>query len=112
AQTLPNAGEFPSAADASRSQWIGLCTTRLQPDRYESPRVGRRAVMRPVNSILVPVDFSAGSKHALAYAMRLADSFGTSLHVVHVLDDAFAAAGYLETYAGDYMEAAAQQAGA
>jgi nucleotide-binding universal stress UspA family protein len=68
--------------------------------------------MQPVNSILVPVDFSAGSKHALAYAMRLADSFGTSLHVVHVLDDAFAAAGYLETYAGDYMEAAAQQAGA
>jgi len=68
--------------------------------------------MQAVNSILVPVDFSAGSKHALAYAMRVAGTLGASLHVIHVLDDSFAVAGYLETYAGDYMEAAARQAGA
>jgi nucleotide-binding universal stress UspA family protein len=68
--------------------------------------------MQAVNSILVPVDFSANSKHALAYAIRLADTFGASLHVIHVLDDSFALAGYLETYAGDYMEAAARQAAA
>ena len=68
--------------------------------------------MQALNSILVPVDFSAGSKHALAYAMRLADTLGASLHVVHVLDDSFAVAGYLEVYAGDYMEAAVRQAGA
>src|SRR4029453_4047932 len=72
----------------------------------------RRAVMQAVKSILVPVDFSANSKHALAYAIQLADTFGASLHVIHVLDDSFALAGYLETYAGDYMETAAQQAGA
>lgn len=68
--------------------------------------------MRAVNSILVPLDFSASSQHALAYAIRLADTFGASLHIIHVLDDSFAVAGYLETYVGDYMEAAARQAGA
>lgn len=68
--------------------------------------------MQPVTSILVPLDFSAGSKHALAYALQLADRLGASLHVIHVLDDSFAVAGYLETFAGDYMETAASQAGA
>jgi nucleotide-binding universal stress UspA family protein len=68
--------------------------------------------MQAVNAILVPVDFSAGSSRALAYAMRLAGRFGASLHVVHVLDDSFALAGYLETYAGHYMETAAEQANA
>ena len=66
--------------------------------------------MPPVNSILVPTDFSANSKHALAYAIQLADTFGASLHVIHVLDDSFALGGYLEMYAGDYMEAANRQA--
>jgi nucleotide-binding universal stress UspA family protein len=68
--------------------------------------------MQAVHSILVPTDFSAGSKRSLAYAMQLAETFGASLHVVHVLEDAFALAGYLEMYAppGDYMEAAARQA--
>ena len=66
--------------------------------------------MQAVNAILVPTDFSADSKRALAYAMQLADRFGASLHVIHVLDDSFALAGYLETYAGDYMQAAVQQA--
>jgi nucleotide-binding universal stress UspA family protein len=70
--------------------------------------------MQAVNSILVPTDFSAGSRRALAYATQLADRFGASLHLIHVLEDMFAMAGYLEMYAppGDYMEAAARQAGA
>lgn len=69
--------------------------------------------MQAVNTILVPVDFSAGSKRALAHAMRLADAFGASLRLIHVLEDSFAMAGYLELSAlpGDYMEAAARQAG-
>jgi nucleotide-binding universal stress UspA family protein len=66
--------------------------------------------MQAVNSILVPVDFSDGSRNALAFAMRLAATFGASLHVIHVLDDSFAVAGYLETYAGNYMETAEGQA--
>jgi nucleotide-binding universal stress UspA family protein len=68
--------------------------------------------MQAVNSILVPVDFSAGSKRALGYAIRLAGTFGASLHVIHVLDDSLALAGYLETYAGNYMERAEGQAAA
>ena len=68
--------------------------------------------MQAVTSILVPVDFSAGSRRALAYAIGLADTFDASLHVIHVLDDSFALAGYLETYAGNYMEVAEGQAGA
>jgi nucleotide-binding universal stress UspA family protein len=69
--------------------------------------------MQPVTSILVPTDFSPGSKRALAYAIQLAEAFAASLHVIHVLEDAFAMAGYLEMYAppGDYMEAVARQAG-
>ena len=70
--------------------------------------------MKAVNSILVPMDFSAGSKRALAYAIQLAEPFGASLHLIHVLEDSFAMAGYLEMYAlpGDYMEAVARQAAA
>jgi nucleotide-binding universal stress UspA family protein len=70
--------------------------------------------MQAVNSILVPTDFSPGAGRALAYAIQLADVFGASLHLVHVLEDSFALAGYLEMYAppGDFMEAASRQAGA
>ena len=68
--------------------------------------------MQAVHSIFVPVDFSAASRHALAYALRLAGTFGASLHVIHVLDDSFALAGYLETYAGSFMERAEEQAAA
>ena len=67
--------------------------------------------MQAVNSILVPTDFSAGSKRALAYAMQLADAFGASLQVIHVLEESFALAGDLELYAaGDYLEAVKRQA--
>jgi nucleotide-binding universal stress UspA family protein len=69
--------------------------------------------MQAVTSILVPTDFSPGSTRALTYAIQLADAFGASLHMIHVLDDASAMAGYLEMYAppGGYMEAVARRAG-
>jgi nucleotide-binding universal stress UspA family protein len=68
--------------------------------------------MQAVNAILVPTDLTAGSRRALAYAMQLADAFGASLQVIHVLEESFALAGYLEMYAppGDYLEAAERQA--
>lgn len=68
--------------------------------------------MKAVNSILVPTDFSAASKRALAYAIELADAFGASLHVVHVLEDLFARGGYMDMYAppGDYLEVLERQA--
>ena len=39
--------------------------------------------------ILVPTDFSRPSDAALAYARRLAEGMGASLHVLHVVDNMF-----------------------
>jgi nucleotide-binding universal stress UspA family protein len=39
--------------------------------------------------ILVPIDFSACSDAALAYALRLAASFGSTLHLLHVAEATF-----------------------
>ena len=44
--------------------------------------------------ILVPTDFSAASNAALALAKRTARTSGASLHLLHVLEDPFAAAAY------------------
>jgi universal stress protein A len=41
--------------------------------------------------ILVPTDFSEPSEAALDYARMVADTFGASLHVLHVFDAPFAA---------------------
>ena len=39
--------------------------------------------------ILVPIDFSACSDAALAYAQRVATSFGSTMHLLHVSDATF-----------------------
>jgi nucleotide-binding universal stress UspA family protein len=52
--------------------------------------------MTRVNSILVPVDFSSASRHALQYACDLADVTGASLHVVHVVDTLYQPGGEME----------------
>lgn len=46
--------------------------------------------MLVLRDIVVPVDFEPTSYQALAYARDLARTFGARLHVVHVLEDAFA----------------------
>jgi nucleotide-binding universal stress UspA family protein len=55
--------------------------------------------MRPVTTILVPTDFSAASRRALEYACEIADRFGATLHLLHVLENPFAGGGYWEMYA-------------
>jgi universal stress protein A len=40
-----------------------------------------------ISRILVPVDFSAHSEHALRYAVALASRLGASLYLLHVVDD-------------------------
>ena len=54
--------------------------------------------MLAIKRILVPTDFSEPSQDALVYAKGLADAFGSSLHVLHVLEDLAAHAWTTEVY--------------
>ena len=49
--------------------------------------------MTRITRILVPTDFSATADAALDYASMLADRFGASIELLHVLDDPFVADG-------------------
>jgi nucleotide-binding universal stress UspA family protein len=51
-----------------------------------------------IKRILVPTDFSEPSEDALAYAKGLADAFGASVHLMHVLEDLAAHAWTTEVY--------------
>lgn len=51
--------------------------------------------MQPIKTILVPTDFSAPAERALAYARDLADTYGASLHLLHVIEDPFAGGAYM-----------------
>lgn len=63
--------------------------------------------MQPIKIILVPTDFSPASKQALRYACNVADAFGASLHIIHVLETLFVPPAYSEIYLpppADYLE--------
>lgn len=63
--------------------------------------------MPAITTILVPVDFSAASEKALAHACDMADAFGASVHLLHVLENPFAPGALMETYAplpDDFLE--------
>jgi universal stress protein A len=45
-----------------------------------------RANRCKVDRVLVPIDFSEGSRKALKYALALSNEFGADLHLVHVCD--------------------------
>ena len=69
--------------------------------------------MRVIKTILVPTDFSAASKRALRYACDVADAFGASVHVMHVLVNPFGPGAFMEMYAppsDDYLEKIDRQA--
>lgn len=56
--------------------------------RNPGPFFGNGAhLMQRINSILAPTDFSQHAEAALAYACGLAEMFGASLHLLHVLPD-------------------------
>ena len=54
--------------------------------------------MLAIKTILVPTDFSEASETAVKYAKALAEAFGSSLHLVHVLEDLLAHAWAAEVY--------------
>ena len=69
--------------------------------------------MRVIKIILVPTDFSAASKRALRYACDVADAFGASVHIMHVLVNPFAPGASTDTYPmppDDYLENLDRQA--
>lgn len=51
-----------------------------------------------VHNILVPTDFSAASEAAVRYGYELALALGARLHVLHVLENPFAAGAFMEMY--------------
>lgn len=53
----------------------------------------------PIKNILVPTDFSAGSEEAVRYAYDLALALGSTLHIMHVLENPFAPGAFMEMYA-------------
>jgi nucleotide-binding universal stress UspA family protein len=54
--------------------------------------------MLSIKSVLVPTDFSDASETALTYGRGLAEAFGASLHLVHVMEDLLAHAWAAEVY--------------
>ncbi len=54
--------------------------------------------MPAIRTILFATDFSDASEAALDYAKTLAEAFGSSLHVLHVLEDLAAHAWTTEVY--------------
>jgi len=60
------------------------------------PGVGSKEgiMTRTFTRILVPTDFSIQSESALAYARELAERFGASIHLLHVLEDPYATSAY------------------
>ena len=54
--------------------------------------------MLSIKSVLVPTDFSDASEAALNYGKSMAEAFGASLHLVHVMEDLLAHAWAAEVY--------------
>ena len=54
--------------------------------------------MPTISRILLATDFSEASEAALGYAKLMADAFGATLHVLHVLEDLAAHAWTTEVY--------------
>ena len=69
--------------------------------------------MSHIQSILVPVDFSAASERALATARDLAAAFGATIHLLHVFETPLAMGAFMDMYTpapDDYVESVATQA--
>jgi nucleotide-binding universal stress UspA family protein len=69
--------------------------------------------MSQIQSILVPVDFSAASERALASAREFAAAFGATIHLLHVFETPLAMGAFMDMYTpapDDYVENLATQA--
>jgi nucleotide-binding universal stress UspA family protein len=58
----------------------------------------RTDIMSIIKRMLVPTDFSTTSDLAVGYAIDLAKRYGASLHLLHVVEDAYLAHAYPDGY--------------
>jgi universal stress protein A len=57
----------------------------MDAKRLHGPALAPPSIaMRNLKRILVPTDFSSGSKRALELAVEMAQAFGASVHVIHI----------------------------
>lgn len=61
-------------------------------------------MVREIRTMLVPVDFSAGSAWAVDYAQMVAKRFGAAIHLVHVCDVPSMATASMDAYAIAYSD--------
>ena len=54
--------------------------------------------MIALKNVLVPTDFSETSDCALRYGKALADAFGATLHVVHIVEEPYGQPWAVEAY--------------
>jgi nucleotide-binding universal stress UspA family protein len=54
--------------------------------------------MISLKTVLVPTDFSPTSEQALRYAKALADAFGATLHIIHVIEEPYGQPWAVEAY--------------
>jgi nucleotide-binding universal stress UspA family protein len=79
------------------SRALGFSLTEATVDRLEGavPVLCARGEARPYRRILVPTDFSAGSRRSFRLAARLAGLFGATVTVLHAVADPADADGAL-----------------
>ena len=63
---------------------------------YATREQEKETIVTTPKTILVPVDFSETSEHALACAQSFAQTFGATLHVLHVIPDPHSQAWSIE----------------
>src|SRR3954462_13743778 len=70
---------------ATRNSNLPAARKGFRQHRLVSAPQGVRSLLK-LNSILVPIDFSAESEKALAYAVPFARQFGAKLTILHVVE--------------------------
>ncbi len=76
-----------SVESARDRRWIAFETERSAPPLVVRELLKPRAEAPMFQRILVPTDFSPGADAALRYARAIAERFGASLYLLHVLSE-------------------------
>jgi nucleotide-binding universal stress UspA family protein len=71
----------------------------LPEHRLHLSAIIREAIMIALKTVLVPTDFSECSEAAVRYGLALAEAFGASLHLLHVVQDPYKQAWAAEGFA-------------